>query len=117
MGEFVSVLLPVLSIEVLDLDEFERIGVGAAEVNTDAARVGARDVEGLDAAGFTEVVLRQTGLEPLAAECVPGSQSLKYRAQNDKMQEPDTITDGAIATVQMSTGISLEPDRAAVTVI
>jgi len=34
------------------------------------------------------------------------------------MQEPDTLTDGTIAPVQMGTGISLEfePDRAAVTV-
>ena len=74
MGEFVSVLLPVLTIEVLYLDVRERTGVDAAKVNADTVRVGARNVKRLNAAGFAEVVLRHTGVEPVTAECIPRGQ-------------------------------------------
>lgn len=74
MGEFVSVLLPVLTIEVLYLEVLERTGVDTAEVNADAVRVGARDVKRLHAAGFAEVVLCHTSVEPVATECIPRGQ-------------------------------------------
>lgn len=74
MGEFVSVLLPVLTIEALYLDVLERTGIDTAEVNADAVRIGARDIKRLHAAGFAEVVLCHTGVEPVAAKCIPRGQ-------------------------------------------
>jgi hypothetical protein len=68
MDEFGGVLFPVLAIEILDLDMFEGTGVDTAEVNADAVRVGTRDVERLNAAGFAEVMLRDAGIERITVE-------------------------------------------------
>jgi hypothetical protein len=93
-------LLPVLAIKILDLHVFKGRWINTAKVDADAIRIGAWRVKGFNSAIPTEVVLRNTRIKSVDRKILPGSQQIKSRAGNDKMQKACSIADGTVTSMQ-----------------
>ena len=70
MSQHVRVLFPVSAVKLLNSDFFEAGLIQAAQVNAVTIRIGTRNVEGFDAAGFTKHVFSFAGIKGICGEIV-----------------------------------------------
>src|SRR5208282_3135339 len=90
-------VLPVLAIKQKRLDRREIDTVEAADVDVDLIGIGARDVEGVDAAGRAESMLCRAGVEPIGRQRIGAAEKLKGLARHDQMQKTLLGADRAVA--------------------
>src|SRR2546423_223725 len=90
-------VFPMLPVEARWPDLVEVHAFEAAHVDVDLFGVGARHVEGMDAAVATEVMLRHAGVESVRRKLAVAGQQLELLARHDQMQDPLLRTDRAVA--------------------
>ncbi len=90
-------MLPVPAVERVRLDRREIDALEAADVDVDLIGVGARDVEGVDAACGAERVLRRAGVKPIGRQRIGAAEKLEGVARHDQMQEALLGADRAVA--------------------
>src|SRR2546423_2378591 len=90
-------VFPMPPVEARWPDLVEVHAVETAHVDVDLFGVGARHVEGMDAAVATEVMLRHAGVEAVRRELAVAGQQLELLARNDEVQDPLLRTDRAVA--------------------
>jgi RNase P/RNase MRP subunit p30 len=84
-------------VEGLDLDVLDARALEAAHVDAVAVGVGARHVEGLDAAVAAEQVARGARVERVLAEALGAAQQPKAGARHDQVQIARHAADRAVA--------------------
>src|SRR5271167_428221 len=80
-------MLPITAVEIA---EFERRNIDAVEtahIDVDLIRVGARNVERMNAAGGAERVLRDAGIEAVGRQRILAAQQLEQVPRHNQMQE------------------------------
>lgn len=90
---------PVLAVEVLVVHLVHVAPVQAAQVDGEAVRIAARDVERLDPAMAAEQVLGSAGIEGVAAQIICAGQQRETRCRDDQVFEAGHRADGAVATL------------------
>lgn len=93
----------------------ELVAVEAADVDVDAVGVGARGVEGVDAAGLAELVDGDAGVEAVRDEGFCAGEEGELGSGDDEVEEAFLAADGAVAVERLGLGGGdAETDGAAV---
>ena len=84
--EFVGVEFPVAPVEIPNVNPGNRFRFEAADIDTDAIRVGARDVERFDAAVGAETVPGDAGIEGVGGEVILSLQEVEAGGGHDQVE-------------------------------
>src|SRR6185437_8425127 len=101
MREVGGVRLPVLPVELRELQRRPRRRIEAAGVQRPAVRVGARPVEALHAANPTEQMLRDAGVERVGGQRLASARELEAGCGHDHVDEAGHGADRAGAGLRL----------------
>ena len=80
-------VLPIAAIESVRLESGEIDAVEATDVDIDLIRIGARNVERMDAAGGAEGMARRAGVEPVSGQRILAADEFERVGRDDEMQK------------------------------
>ena len=114
--QLIGVRLPMTAVETGDRHRLDGVGVETPHVDADAVGVGARYVEGLDAAHRAEMMLRDSGVEGVGREHILALDQAESVPRHDQMQMGCHGADRTIAELRVDGGwcLHLETHPAAV---
>src|ERR1700722_16792520 len=87
----------MLSVERMRLDCRDIDLVETADVDVDLVGIGARNIEGVDAAGRAECVLGRAGIEAIGGQRVRPAGELELLRRDDQTQKGLFVADRAVA--------------------
>src|ERR1700722_13289487 len=87
----------MLSVKRVRFDRCEIDIVQTTDVDIDLVGIGARHIEGMNAAGRAECVLGRAGVEPIGGQRVRTAEKLELLRRHDQMQKALLGADRAIA--------------------
>lgn len=97
--QLVDILCPVFTVERRNRNGLNAVAVKTVDVNTDAVRMRARHIVGLDAAVAAKIMARNLAIELVKRQLVLPAQQTKIVLRDQQMQEPTHSTDTAIAVI------------------